>query len=210
MDRPILRKRFVAGENLLCENVIGLGVRALVKRRGLAALEALKILTGIVEPVRVIDPQAVNFAFTQQPQNKLMGRAEDGVAFLAQGGKTVDGEKSAIVNVIGGHSPESESVGLGWALISLCKASREPETPGVPLSACTFRSINSATETDFLQRWQVCVCGFPCREAARLAARAHPDSDQADAGKPRSAFAARESFRHGLLILALARRFASQ
>src|SRR5262249_40606833 len=52
-------------------------------------------------------------AFAQQLQHKLMCLSKDGVVFLTQRGKIVDIEESAVVNVVGRHRPESQSVRLG-------------------------------------------------------------------------------------------------
>ena len=75
-------------------------------------LQPAKILLWVVEPVGMIDAQAVDLALAQQAQHQLVGRQEDVEFFHAQGGQFVDVEKPSIVDFIRGHAPVRKTIDL--------------------------------------------------------------------------------------------------
>ena len=75
-------------------------------------LEPLKVLGRIVEPVGVIDPQPVDLALGQQPQDQAVCGLEDLLALHAQGGQVVDVEEAAVVDLVGRDPPVGQAIAL--------------------------------------------------------------------------------------------------
>ena len=79
-----------------------------------AAVEAFKVLTRIVKAVRMVDAQAIHFAFRHELKNQAVGCLKDGFIFHANSRQIVGIEKAPVVDVIGGDPPvgEAESLAL--------------------------------------------------------------------------------------------------
>lgn len=75
--------------------------------------EAVKILFGITEPVRMVDADPVKQTVSQPLKDKAMGFGKHGFIFDPQRGQFVDGKKPAIVQVFGRGAPVSQAVMLG-------------------------------------------------------------------------------------------------
>jgi hypothetical protein len=63
---------------------------------GPARAQPLEVAGGIGEPVRMVDPQAVDRALACQLQRQLVRLGEDALVLLAHGGQVVDVEEAAV------------------------------------------------------------------------------------------------------------------
>ena len=66
----------------------------------------------IPQAIGVIDAQAADLAFGQQPEHQLMGRLEHLGAIHANGGQVVHIEKAPVVDLLGRDAPVAQAVGL--------------------------------------------------------------------------------------------------
>jgi hypothetical protein len=82
----------------------------------------------IGEAVGMVDAQAVRLALRDELHHAPMRRREDVLALGAQAGEIVDVEEAAVVDVVGGHAPEREAVGLPAS--SSSSASKLRASPG--------------------------------------------------------------------------------
>ncbi len=76
------------------------------------ALKVVEITTRIVEAVHVIDAQPGHPSFLGQPERQSMDRLEDDPVFHADGGKIVDVEEAAVVDLVRGDAPRAQAVRL--------------------------------------------------------------------------------------------------
>ncbi len=78
-----------------------------------AALQPFEVLPRVVQPVGVVDAQAVDLALAEQAEDQVVRGVEDFLPLHAQRRQLVDVEKAAVVDLVGGHAPERQAVGLG-------------------------------------------------------------------------------------------------
>ena len=111
----------------------------------------------------MVDAQAGHEALAQEAKDQPVHRREDVGVLDADGGQVVDVEEPAIVNLLGGHAPVAETVGL------LGQEGRQAiETPRLALAAvhrrdhgrdgvagrCARRhQVREATLPHFFSRW---------------------------------------------------------
>ena len=119
VHRPRLGQALVPGEDLLRHHPQRAG-RAPARRRceveegrpRVAALQPVEVAGRIVEPVGVIDAQAVDLARRDELEHEAVGRIEDRLVLHAEGGEVVDVEEAPVVDLVGGDAPEREPVRL--------------------------------------------------------------------------------------------------
>ena len=112
MDAAERRQLFVFAENLLDHHVERLG--AVPLRPADQAAQALKILRGVAQAVDVVEPQALQLSFGDQPPDQAMGRLESAGILDAQSRQRVDVEKAAVIDVAGSKPPVAELVMLAF------------------------------------------------------------------------------------------------
>src|SRR5579871_4251005 len=113
---PSVRQPLGADQDFFNQHVmIGtacLSAVCLAKGGRYAVLQALEILHGIVQAVWVVDAQAIDFSLRDQRENQMMRRLKNGSILHANGRKVVGVEETAVVDVVGGHAPVCQPVGL--------------------------------------------------------------------------------------------------
>ena len=114
VDRPILPQRFVAGEDLLDQEINGAPIlrERKAERLRATALQFFEILLRQIESVRMIDPHAGDGARADQLEQQPMRRIEDLRQFHPDRGEIVHVEETAVVDLLRGHAPEGEAIGL--------------------------------------------------------------------------------------------------
>ena len=115
MDRPGLRQVLVQGQDLFHHQIQrqGLAFRVPGGVLGGQGLQAFEILPGIQQAIRMIDPQPVQAATRQPFADQAVGALEHLRIIHVQGGQGVDIKEAAIVDLVGGHPPVGQAVGLG-------------------------------------------------------------------------------------------------
>jgi hypothetical protein len=87
-------------EILVCEALIG-GLRPQqppCQAQQILLLQALQILVWIVQPIRMIDAQAVHLALAEQAQDQLVSGREDLRFFHAERGQVIDVKEPPVVD----------------------------------------------------------------------------------------------------------------
>ena len=77
-----------------------------------ALLQPEKILRGVVQPVRVVHPEAGEFSLPEEFEDELVGFPEDREELHAYGRKLVDIEEAPVVDLFRRDPPVSEAVCL--------------------------------------------------------------------------------------------------
>src|SRR5260370_1138234 len=76
------------------------------------ALKQPQILSGIAQAVDVIDPQSAGHSFTDQPEDEVVRGFKDLGLLGADRGEVVDVEEAAIIDFVGGDTPEGQTKSL--------------------------------------------------------------------------------------------------
>ena len=76
------------------------------------AAQALKILGGIAQAIDMIEPQALQPAFRDQPFDQAMDGVEGACVLDSQSGQRIDVEEAPVVDVAGSKPPMPEPVVL--------------------------------------------------------------------------------------------------
>src|SRR6266567_7847390 len=92
--------------------MVEIGMEPARRRDDGAFLEAQEVFPGGIETVGMVHPDPSDFALADQAKNQLVARREDLGALHPDGGQIIDVEESAIVDLVPGHPPVGESVGL--------------------------------------------------------------------------------------------------
>ena len=118
VHRPVFGEVLVRGDDLLRHHPERSERRRRVRRRrdprrrGVARLQPRKVPRRIVEPVGMVDAQAVDLAACRQVENQAVGRVEHRLVLGAEGREVVDVEETPVVDLVGGDAPERETVRL--------------------------------------------------------------------------------------------------
>ncbi len=99
---PVGGQPLVAGEDLLHHRVGPAGGRR----------QPLQVAARVGEPVRVVDPEAVQHALAVQPQQHAVGGLEHLGTLDPDGDQLVDGEEPPVVQLGAGQSPPGRAVPL--------------------------------------------------------------------------------------------------
>ena len=83
-------------------------------------LQPVEVLLGVVQAVRVVDPQPVGLARRQPPQQLAVHRPEHVLPLGAHRRQVVHVEEPAVVDLVGRHPPEAHPVRLGFEQFVRC------------------------------------------------------------------------------------------
>ena len=103
-------------------------------------LEPLEIGLRVEQPVGMIDPQADDVMPRGQVENQGVGGPEDLLAIGPERSQGVDVEEPAIVDLVPGHAPVGQAIGLG-AKQGVEGVEAAADSPASPLSASSDRPI---------------------------------------------------------------------
>ena len=104
VNRPFLRQMFVMSENLFHYQV-NRDCRCFGVFRLQFGEQSMIIFRRSKEPVRMIDPQAVDHALPDQIENQSMGGVENLFSLYGKGREIIDVEKSAVIDFVGCDPP---------------------------------------------------------------------------------------------------------
>ncbi len=110
--RVCLSRGTILGRDGQLRVMVELGMEPARRRDDGAFLEAKEVFPGGIETVGMVHPDPPDLALADQAKDQLVACREDLGALHPDGGQIIDVEEAAIVDLIPGHPPVGEPVGL--------------------------------------------------------------------------------------------------
>ena len=135
-----------------------------------ALLQAAEIAGRVVQPVGVVDAQAVHAPLREQLEDQAMGGLEHRLVLHAQRGELVDIEEAAVVDLVGRDAPVRQAIRL--RLEQLVQRVEARGLPGRAVELARGRvDAGRDRRVSRGKRGEAAPCALPCRGCARRACR---------------------------------------